>query len=99
MELVTHEDVDGRPDRRITHRIDGSALCSLCRIEEDSLALVEMWQDTLEELKVAGECAEPGCIQLAVPDGPPFVADRDQDGIAVYLRKWRCAVGYPLELR
>lgn len=101
MELVSHEDVDGRPDRRITLRVDRSAWCSLCRIEGDSLAVAETWQDTHEQLKAAGECAEPGCIQLVAPDGPPFVAGRDQDGNAVYLRKWQCAVGhwYHLELR
>lgn len=101
MEPVTHEDVDGRPDRSITHPVDRSAWCSLCRIEDESLALVEMWQEILEELKAEGECAERGGIQLATRDGPPFVAGRDQEGKAVYVRKWRCGVGnwYHLELQ
>lgn len=79
MELVTHEDVDGRADRRITHRIDRSAWCSLGRIEEDSLALVEMWQETPRGAEGGGGVRR-GRLYPACGSGRPTVPERPRPG-------------------
>lgn len=68
---------------------------------EDPPVLASVGQTVLEELGEACGCAEPGCSNIATPDGQPLIAGRDDIGMAVRLRKWRCEAGrwYHLEVR
>lgn len=64
------------------------------RRELDPIALAEQAQQDLADFLEEGECEEPGCDQHAAPTGPAYVFGRDQDGLLVYMRKWRCVAGH-----
>jgi hypothetical protein len=60
----------------------------------DPVWQAEQAEDALRRFGEARPCIAEGCPADRVPDGPPFEAGIDHDGVSVMMRRWTCAAGH-----
>jgi hypothetical protein len=68
------------------------------RAQTDPVRRAREAQDALDRFQESRPCAWLGCTYDAVPQDAPYIMGYDQNGVAVWFRRWLCSIGHHYDL-